>query len=640
MNFETLVVKKDKIAGLNDVLRMLVNCDVITLDTETTGFNSYKADYPFLLQIGAEIDGVYYVFLFCLEEFGQGEDVIPKEAILSEGEKRLVAKFLNFFFSVPTNKIIAHNLKFDMHQVLNYFFKPCEYKKSSDIACELIDTYALSKLIKNNMPVNGYSLKALSSYYKLDLQKSDVLEEWLSKRSNKTSIQRTEKRTKAETAIVRVSTGKQEKPYSERYDLIPASLMLDYSATDVKATYDLYQTLGKEIMTLVESKTVKKELFKKCVEREIKTTKVLLFMERRGIKIDLEHLKKCSQYYQMQMLDLELQYFTLTGEDFVDSADHIAPLFKKLYKITLPKGGASGKPITAKGQLVKYDNEMSKLILKMRTIKKYCSTYISNIEKDVVDGRVYPTYFQCGADTLRMSSNLMQVFPREVENMEYDLRAIVIPEDDKALYSVDYQAMEARLTFHLAKEQKFIDLIKKGEDFHQYNADILKVSRSVAKGTFFGICYGEGAALLSSNLGIKIDEAYKVKSGFNNSMPNVMKYNKFLIKCCEENGYVVTALGNPLFQDNKNFSYKSLNQVIQGSCAQIFKECLILWDIEANKVNDFYPIIPLHDEIISCSRYMQNIPKHIQEKFLDCFRKSFEFMDAEFSPAMLKWRKC
>ena len=239
-----------------------------------------------------------------------------------------------------------------------------------------------------------------------------------------------------------------------------------------------------------------------------------------------------------------------------------------------------------------------------------------------------------------MSPNL-QNFPRQTDE-GFDVRAIIKGTGHNTLLSVDFAAQELRTILDLAGEKEHIQLVKKGKDLHQHNANIIKCDRTKAKSIIFAKNYGAGAGTIAANLNISFDEAQKLVEKFDAAMPNVKKFVKKTNNFAKAKGYILTSYGNPLFI-NKDFFYKAGNFLIQGTGAIMTKKALIAWDKLACKYNDLYPVIAIHDEILA-EVSDESLAIEKEQEFLDCFRSSYVpknglGMDAEYSMFMDSWKK-
>jgi DNA polymerase I-like protein with 3'-5' exonuclease and polymerase domains len=582
-------------------------------DTETTGLYPYHGDRPFMMQ-----------FLFGNSETCfvlQTLDTIDSKAPPKNIIHSALTLFSSAYIADKDRTIVAHNAKFDMHQTHNLLL---DYDINVEQwHCTIWDTMAIAKVLASNSYTVG--LAACAERANLNTQKSEIVEEYL-------------KANKKQCFAPDVFGDN-----SPRYDRVPKEIMFQYAIQDVFTTRDLFVHQQQSIGNAIESYLNKS--FLNVVRTEVECTKSLFYVERRGVQVDLNHLQGMDTRGRNEEEALLFQFFAQTGREFVDSAQEIATLFQQR-GITLPMGSLTktGKQnyLTGEATLSGMRDPLADLILEIRGVKKSNSTFVNPLFrfKDK-NNRIHSSYWQCGADTLRMSNSQpnLQNQPRE-STAERDPRGAFIPSAGKRLISVDFDAMEAKIAVALANEKRLVNLINSGQDIHADTAQKARTTRSNAKGLFFGILYGSGAKVVARQLNISEMEANDLRRRVRETIPAVIKYSYQLQKYVEDDGFVLTQFGNPLYLESA-FAYKALNYVVQGLCAQIFKRTLNSWVNLSFKVNDGFPLICVHDEIIG---EFSTIDTDVERAFTQCFRDAYPetngiTMSASFSAPMERWKK-
>jgi len=173
-------------------------------------------------------------------------------------------------------------------------------------------------------------------------------------------------------------------------------------------------------------------------------------------------------------------------------------------------------------------------ILEIRGFDKLLSTYIKKIPKMVnVDGRIRTQFDPMGTVTGRLSSSEpnLQNIPRD--NRVYRM---FVASKDKVFFYFDFSQMELRIGCSIANELKMIDAFKHPVDAEGHKIDlhirtammikskkaseITKDDRQLAKGTSFGLLYGQGAEGLKQYLfdkfgiDIPLKEAERIRKIF------------------------------------------------------------------------------------------------------------------------------
>jgi DNA polymerase-1 len=116
-----------------------------------------------------------------------------------------------------------------------------------------------------------------------------------------------------------------------------------------------------------------------------------------------------------------------------------------------------------------------------------------------------------------------------------------------------------------------------------YDAAGVLYSRSNIKGVNFGIIYGMGLAKLAKMLGLDVDETKALRSAVKNAIPGLKSIDKVMKKLDKEQEPFVTWGGRLYWTEEpkmiqgrmRDFVYKNLNTLIQGSAADVTKQAMI-----------------------------------------------------------------
>ena len=345
---------------------------------------------------------------------------------------------------------------------------------------------------------------------------------------------------------------------------------------------------------------------------------VLYFMEKKGIKVDSDYLKKLSREFSEKVLDLSEKIYSLSGERFnINSPQQLQiVLFQRL---GLP-------PVKKTKTGFSTDNEVLKalqnrhpvvpLILEYRTLMKLKSSYIDALPRQVnpKTGRIHARFHQCGTATGRLSSsdpNLQNIPARG----EYGrlIRNAFVAGDGKVLISADYSQIELRVLAHLSGDEHLIEIFEKGEDVHSSTASKIfgvppeKVTsdmRRVAKVVNFGIVYGMSPHGLATELGISHGEARDYIENYFKTFPGVKAWIEKTIQEASRTGFVRTLFGrirsvpeikskNPAVR--KNAERVVVNTPVQGTAADLMKMAMakVFYGIPEADV-----LVQVHDELI------------------------------------------
>jgi DNA polymerase-1 len=153
------------------------------------------------------------------------------------------------------------------------------------------------------------------------------------------------------------------------------------------------------------------------------------------------------------------------------------------------------------------DHEFARALLSYREAKSGLSTYGEKFfeptkeGQDVyIDGRLYPSWSMCQADTGRMSCSSPNVQNIPNKSKLGKLRECIIAPEGHRLVKADFSQIELRIVAKIAGEEKMLEAYRQGEDLHARTArnitgreEVTKEDRQLAKAVNFGTLYGQGA---------------------------------------------------------------------------------------------------------------------------------------------------
>lgn len=353
-------------------------------------------------------------------------------------------------------------------------------------------------------------------------------------------------------------------------------------------------------------------------------SEVLYSMEKNGIRIDVEYVKKLKADFSQKIKEIEEKLFSIAGTTFNPrSSQEVAViLFEKLRLPKIKKTQKSAKPSTDAEVLEELSNShpIVPLLLEYRTLYKLQSTYLEVFLKELSSGkdRLHTEFNPTGTATGRLSSqkpNLQNIPVKGEEGLA--IRRAFIAEDGFHILSLDYSQIELRILAHFSQDLNLIKAFELGEDIHSHTASEVfgvppnKISpemRRVAKVINFGIAYGMSPYGLSKEL--KIDpasaEAYIRK--YFARYPKVKEYIDKTIEFAKEHGFVRTIAGRKrfipeIFSPNKNIrdfgQRMAVNTPIQGSAADLIKAAMVALfrALESEKLKSRI-ILQVHDELL------------------------------------------
>lgn len=543
--------------ALDSALKALSKYKTICFDTETSGLDEMTAKLLGIALSGKKGEAWYIA--------------MPVEF----NARAVFRKKMQDFFSNEKTEKVAHNIKFDLHILMN---------EKIEVAGPLFDTMIAHYLLE---PEQRHNMDVLSEIY---LQYQPV------------SI---------ETLIG--PKGRNQKSMAD----LAASEVKDYACEDADVTLQLFEIFQGQIKGSY--------LEKLFYEVEMPLAKVLMEMEREGIALDVEALNEFSQQLDTELIDIQARIIQEAGVEFnVDSPKQLGDvLFETMKLDDKAKKTKTGQYKTDEATLSKLQGKHAIIddILDYRQMRKLKSTYVDALPKLVnpKTGRIHTSYSQTVAATGRLSSNnpnLQNIPIRSTRGKEIR-KAFKARSSEYQIMAADYSQIELRIIAALSKDKGMIEAFKSGQDIHAATAakvfdvkleEVTRDMRSKAKMVNFGIIYGISAFGLSQRLGISRTEAKEIIDNYFARYSRIKEYMDESIEFAREHEYVETILKRRRYLPKINagngmergFAERNaINAPIQGSAADVIKVAMI--NVQKRMAKEQLKsklLLQVHDELV------------------------------------------
>ncbi len=389
-----------------------------------------------------------------------------------------------------------------------------------------------------------------------------------------------------------------------------------------------------EAYSLIEADIDKQKLSYVYNKIEIPIIHIIENMERVGIKVDKDYLKKLSKEYHGELTKIEKSIWKMAGREFnINSPKQLGEILFDELKIQEmgDKSSRTTMKKTAGGARSTRESELEKLrtlhpiideILKYRELQKLLSNYIDTIPDQVgEDGRLHAHFIQAGTTTGRFSSSNpnLQNIPIKTEKGR-NIRKAFIAEDGYVLASFDYSQIELRVAALLSQDPYFIKAFREGKDIHSAVAmkvfgikeeDVTSDMRRRAKIINFGMLYGMGVNALRQNIGTDRKDAQIFYDNYFAQFPNIVAYLESIKNFAKEHGYTGTLFGRKRYFPGIRSSIPfikamaermAINAPIQGTAtADIIKIGMKNVEDDLKKagiLGDTRLLLQVHDELV------------------------------------------
>jgi DNA polymerase-1 len=400
------------------------------------------------------------------------------------------------------------------------------------------------------------------------------------------------------------------------FDSVAIKEATRYSAEDADVTLRLWQLL-KPRLAAEGKRTVYETLERPLIA-------VLAGMERAGITIDPDLLRRLSNDFAQAQAKMEKDIHKLAGEAFnIGSPKQLGDIL--FGKFSLPGGrktktGAWSTDADILEDVAAQGHDIAKKVLDWRQLAKLRGTYTDALPAYInpKTGRVHTSYAMASTSTGRLASTdpNLQNIPIRTEEGRRIRQAFIAPKGTR-LISADYSQIELRLLAHIAGIAQLKKAFAEGLDIHAMTAsEMFGVAvkgmpaeiRRRAKAINFGIIYGISAFGLANQLSIAREEAGDYIKKYFQRFPGIRDYMEETKQFARDHGYVETLFGrrvhireikstNPSFRGGAERA--AINAPIQGTAADVIRRAMVrLPDALAAKKLKAKMLLQVHDELV------------------------------------------
>ena len=560
----------DLAANAEKALRMTREAKVMAYDTETSGLD-WRRNVPIGYVFTDEHESLYVP----IRHGGGGNLADPTGGVspltVAEPEEWAIHPFeveLAKAFKERTEKnlvAIGHNMQFDCHSSMT-----AGIELGRNIACTQ-NTQTLC-----NEYTKGFTLEALGEYWKVQAKKGKEMYEHLGRLFDCAP-------TKDLLGRYWETSGVDEVAY-------------DYAVGDGVTTLQVYHAQMKQVV---------KEDLEQIVALENSLIWTLVKMERRGIPVDVDYVRKLQQWLTMEV--------DRTMAEFPDGFNPRSPT---QMQALMEEAGHTDWPLTPGGKpSFNADwlktNPVGQKVVGMRQMIKLRDVDLTPIiEKHVYEGMVNPSIRQNASDDggtvsgrLACAAPNMQAVSKHNKKIGPLLRRVYVAPPGYKMYEADYSQIEPRLYGHYSKDKALIEGYsqKPSKDVHTIVAEMMKVDRgTTGKRMNMGMFTGMQVKTFSSHMGLPFEEAADLWNRWVELFPGIPAFQNQARAVLADRGYVRTLLGRRGRLEKRQFAYKAASKIIQGNNADIIKYKLVEIDrwLEDNDIHNVWLFMSIHDSIL------------------------------------------
>jgi DNA polymerase-1 len=393
---------------------------------------------------------------------------------------------------------------------------------------------------------------------------------------------------------------------ADKMRLLDPEVFSEYARNDARYTFQLWEQFKKEL---------DKQELRSVYEMEKAILPVVMAMETRGMKLDIQSLATIEREVKSEMTRLKTEIFELAGVEFeISKPRAVAAILYDKLGLKCPKETPSGARSVDIESLKEIAHPIAVKLSEYRKIDKLANTFIKVLPKHADEnGRIHPEFKPLGAVTGRFSAadpNVQQI-PNKSELGKAIRRAFICEEGNK-LICADFSQMELRVLAHYSQDETLLAAYCNGAetDLHALTArkmfdkeDVSKDERGIAKMINFGIAYGiTDVGLYRRLTAIGIDttpkDCKRYIADYFKTYSGVKRFLSQVEKTIRERGYVKNLFGRRrrLKGNNSKEIRQAQNFIIQATSADLVKRAMVALAARIPEGADLISMV--HDELI------------------------------------------
>jgi len=471
-------------------------------------------------------------------------------------------------------------------------------------ASRLHDTLILAFL--NDPHVPSLSLKDLVVHWKLDTpDERDELKEWI---------------------IANVPEAKRKKSqWGAHISKGPVELVGRYAKADVRLTAKLFEYTSSQVLPAQQAPYL----------RELQLIPMLLENSRLGVRVDVPGLSAAKEQAvkDIEACNVWVRALLNSPELNVDSDSQLVEtIYQSEYwdkNKAWPTTDKGQKQATKEALEEMLTHEYLRDVLRYRANLSTClSTFIDPwLASGSSTGRIYTNWNSVrgergGTRTGRLSStpNFQNApvrypkvkIPPDLQVADLPLiRSFILADEGHKLVACDFNAQELRIFAHFEGGNLMQQYQQDARaDLHTYAANMMtqasgrEVSRTYSKGVSFAILYGAGPKKISEMLEVDYEMAKTLMDAYTTAVAPGLKSMQATMRTRYKLGEPIKTIGGRLVKMEppkiingrlREFDYKGVNLLIQGSAADQAKAAMLLYQKtrQGSRL-----LLSVHDELV------------------------------------------
>jgi DNA polymerase-1 len=399
------------------------------------------------------------------------------------------------------------------------------------------------------------------------------------------------------------------KSKNDFYSKVPTAELLKYAVCDSTNTLQLAHIFEDELKRNNQFEWPFSNIL-------MPASKAFESIERRGMKIDLEHLNKWHDRAQERMDTLLAQAQEISGRGALNlnSTQQVAVVLYDDLGLPMSTDRKIKQRSTAHDAVehLRGRHPFVNVLMAYRKVAKMQSSYIDNLLEcyDPRTGRVHVTALLHGTEIGRLSMRdpALQTIPRAADNDIWGaaIRSSFIAELGRLLGISDFSQAELRAFACLSEEPFLYRVYREGRDLHDevavamFGPNFTHEQRVMCKMFNFSYLYGGNEHSFANDAGLDLATAVQFVRSYDANMPVGKKWKQDQLQLLRDQGYVESIFHRrrrfPLItQSNVDEARKSC---VHAQVAGTASDLTLLSLIKAENAG-MNPVLTVHDSILN-----------------------------------------
>jgi len=430
-------------------------------------------------------------------------------------------------------------------------------------------------------------------------------------------------------------------------------VLWEYNAKDSAVTIECYDALMKELALQNNMNAYR---------LQVSLIPPLIYMMRRGMKVDVEGLAKERENNDARVAQLEEELNQVAGHPINPRSPQQLKdlLYKERKNKAYTKKGKVTTDETALKRLARNGDAAAKILLEHRKAQKLKSSYLGvNLDSD---NRLRSSMNPVGTKSGRFSSS-KSIFDTglNVQTLPDVMRKYIVADFGYLLYTIDLAQAENRIVAYIAPEPAMVEAFESGKDVHCLTASLMsgippdEIKKQDKEGIFCPLGGGNKTWRFwgkKSNHSLNYDEGYKefalineiperdakfIVDTYHKIYPGVRSYHAWIRDHLSKGRTIIDPFGKRrIFLDrwDRDLFKEAYSHIPQSTVAHIINKrgILTIW-LNQQTFNYVEILNQVHDSIVFQIPISTGLAYHARVLFLikKALEQSVPWHDRDFA---------